>query len=584
MNKGEITRKMEEAAASRGCFLVDVAVGRDNDIVLTLEKDAGSVSLEDCTAVNDAFLAAFDKDAEDYALTVTSAGLDQPFKVLRQYRKAIGTQVDVRLKGGLKLTGELMEADEAGAVLKYSRKEAVEGSKKKVPVEHTDKFPFETINSVVPHIAFESYKQRTHTMEKKDEVTLIDAFKDFKEEKNIDRPVMMGVLKDVFLTQIAKTYGSSDNFDVIINIDKGDCEIYQNFDIVEEVENPNTQITLEQIKKETGDDDYEIGDVYTRKLSLDSFGRRGILNIRQNLQGRIMDIDKANVFKDYSDKVGELFTGEIYQTWSKEVVVLDEESNELHLPKAEQIPGERFKKGDAIRAIIKSVEMKNNTTPYITLSRTSNEFLEKLFEQEVPEIFDGLITIKKVVRIPGERAKVAVESYDERIDPIGACIGVKGSRIIGIVRELRNENIDVLQWTANTQLLIQRALNPARVTSIDLGASENDKIKVYMQPEEVKKGIGRGGCNIKLAGMLAGREIEVWRELPKEDVEEEEDVLLDEFSNEIDQWVIDRLKAIGCDTAKSVLAFTPEDVAKRADLEDETVAEVFRILKDEFED
>lgn len=421
-------------------------------------------------------------------------------------------------------------------------------------------------------------------MEKKDEATLIDAFKDFKEEKNIDRPVMMGVLKDVFLTQIAKTYGSADNFDVIINVDKGDCEIYQNFDIVEEVENPNTQITLEQIKQETGDDDYEIGDVFTKKLSLESFGRRGILNIRQNLQGRIMDIDKANVFKEYSDKVGELFTGEIYQTWSKEVIVLDEESNELHLPKAEQIPGERFKKGDAIRAIIKSVEMKNNTTPYITLSRTSNEFLEKLFEQEVPEIFDGLITVKKVVRIPGERAKVAVESYDERIDPIGACIGVKGSRIIGIVRELRNENIDVLQWTSNTQLLIQRALNPAKVTSIDLGESENDKIKVYMQPDEVKKGIGRGGCNIKLAGMLAGREIEVWRELPKEEAEDEEDVLLDEFNNEIDQWVIDRLKAIGCDTAKSVLSYTPEDVAKRADLEDETVAEVFKILSDEFED
>jgi N utilization substance protein A len=421
-------------------------------------------------------------------------------------------------------------------------------------------------------------------MKKKDEATLIDAFKDFKEEKNIDRPVMMGVLKDVFLTQIAKTYGSADNFDVIINVDKGDCEIYQNFDIVEEVDNPNTQITLEQIKRETGDDDYEIGDVFTKKLSLESFGRRGILNIRQNLQGRIMDIDKANVFKEYSDKVGELFMGEIYQTWSKEVIVLDEESNELHLPKAEQIPGERFKKGDAIRAIIKSVEMKNNTTPYITLSRTSNEFLEKLFEQEVPEIFDGLITVKKVVRIPGERAKVAVESYDERIDPIGACIGVKGSRIIGIVRELRNENIDVLQWTSNTHLLIQRALNPAKVSSIDLGESENDKIKVYMQPDEVKKGIGRGGCNIKLAGMLAGREIEVWRELPKEEVEEEEDVLLDEFNNEIDQWVIDRLKAIGCDTAKSVLAYTPEDVAKRADLEDETVAEVFKILSAEFED
>ena len=421
-------------------------------------------------------------------------------------------------------------------------------------------------------------------MEKKDEITLIDAFKDFKEEKNIDRPVMMGVLKDVFLTQIAKSYGSADNFDVIINVDKGDCEIYQNFDIVEEVENPNTQITLDQIYAETGEDDYEIGDVYTKKLSLSSFGRRGILNIRQNLQGRIMDIDKANIFKAYSDKVGEIFTGEIYQTWSKEVIILDEDSNELHLPKSEQIPGERFKKGDTIRAIIKSVEMKNNTTPYITLSRTSNDFLEKLFELEVPEIYDGLITIKKVVRVPGERAKVAVESYDERMDPIGACIGVKGSRIIGIVRELRNENIDVLQWTSNTQLLIQRALNPARVSSIDLGSSDTDKIKVFMQPGEVKKGIGRGGCNIKLAGMLVGREIEVWRELPENEGAEEEDVLLSEFSNEIDEWVIERLESIGCDTAKSVLAFTPEDIAKRADLEDETVAEVFRILKAEFED
>ena len=421
-------------------------------------------------------------------------------------------------------------------------------------------------------------------MEKKDEITLIDAFKDFKEEKNIDRPVMMGVLKDVFLTQIAKSYGSADNFDVIINVDKGDCEIYQNCDIVEEVENPNTQITLDQIYAETGEDDYEIGDVYTKKLSLSSFGRRGILNIRQNLQGRIMDIDKANIFKAYSDKVGEIFTGEIYQTWSKEVIILDEDSNELHLPKSEQIPGERFKKGDTIRAIIKSVEMKNNTTPYITLSRTSNDFLEKLFELEVPEIYDGLITIKKVVRVPGERAKVAVESYDERIDPIGACIGVKGSRIIGIVRELRNENIDVLQWTSNTQLLIQRALNPARVSSIDLGSSDTDKIKVFMQPDEVKKGIGRGGCNIKLAGMLVGREIEVWRELPENEGAEEEDVLLSEFSNEIDEWVIERLESIGCDTAKSVLAFTPEDIAKRADLEDETVAEVFRILKAEFED
>ena len=422
-------------------------------------------------------------------------------------------------------------------------------------------------------------------MEKEQAVTLIDAFKDFKEEKNIDRPVMMGVLKDVFLTQIAKTYGSSDNFDVIVNVDKGTCEIYQNFEIVEEVQDPNSEMTPEQVAALTGDDDYEVGDTYTKNFNLQEFGRRGILNIRQNLQGRIMDIEKANVFKKYSEKVGEIFTGEVYQTWSKEVLILDEDGNELHIPRSEQIPGEHFKKGDTVRAIIKSVEMKNNTTPYIILSRTSNEFLERLFEQEVPEIVDGLITVKKVVRIPGERAKVAVESYDERIDPIGACIGVKGGRILGIVRELRQENIDVLQWTSNPQLLIQRALNPARVSSVDMGSSPTDKVKVYMQPEEVKKGIGRNGCNIQLAGMLVDREIEVWRELPKDEIEsDEEDVLLEEFNNEIDQWVIDRLQAIGCDTAKSVLALSPDDIAKRADLEDETVEEVMRILRAEFED
>ena len=419
-------------------------------------------------------------------------------------------------------------------------------------------------------------------MEKENVVTLIDAFKDFKEEKNIDRPVMMGVLKDVFMTQIAKTYGSSDNFDVIVNVDKGTCEIYQNFEIVEEVENPNTEMTPAQVAEETGEDDYEIGDTYTKELSLKSFGRRGILNIRQNLQGRIMDIEKANVYKKYSEKIGEIFSGEVYQTWSKEVLILDEDGNELHIPKEEQIPGERFKKNDTVRAIIKSVEMRNNTTPYIILSRTSNEFLERLFEQEVPEILDGLITVKKVVRVPGERAKVAVESYDERIDPIGACIGVKGGRIIGIVRELRNENIDVLQWTSNVPLLIQRALNPAHISNIDLGSSPEDKIKVYMHSDEVKKGIGKGGVNIRLAGMLVDREIEVWRESPK-DVEEEEDVLLSEFSNEIDPWIIERLQAIGCDTAKSVLALSAEDIANRADLEDETVEEVLAILRAEFE-
>ena len=415
-----------------------------------------------------------------------------------------------------------------------------------------------------------------------EKIELKDAFVEFKNQKNIDRPTMMGVLEDVFRTQITKTYGSADNFDIIINIDKGDCEIYWNREVVEEVEDPNTQIAIDD---ENLDDDYELGETFAKKIELKDFGRRGILNIRQNLQGRIMDIEKANLYNKYVGKIGELFTGEVYQTWAKEVLILDEDGNELRLPKSEQIPGEHFKKNDTVRAIIKSVDMKNNTTPYIVLSRTSPEFLEKLFEQEVPEIYDGLITIKKVVRVPGERAKVAVESYDERIDPIGACIGVKGARIIGIVRELRNENIDVLQWTSNTQLLIQRALNPAKISSVVLGNEEDTKIKVYMLPDEVKKGIGKGGCNIRLAGMLVGKEIEVWRELSTEGSDDdEEDVLLSEFNDVIEEWIIEKLQGIGCDTAKSVLALSAADIAKRADLEDETVEEVLDILRAEFED
>lgn len=297
-----------------------------------------------------------------------------------------------------------------------------------------------------------------------------------------------------------------------------------------------------------------------------------------------MDIEKANVFKKYSEKVGELFYGEVYQSWSKEALILDEDGNELHIPKSEQIPGERLNKSDSVRAIIKSVEMRNNTTPYIILSRTSDEFLEKLFEQEVPEIADGLITVKKVVRVPGERAKVAVESYDDRIDPIGACIGVKGGRIMGIVRELRNENIDVIQWSQNPKLLIQRAMNPAIVSSIDMSDNPEEKVKVFMQPDQVNKGIGRKGVNVDLASKLIGREIEVYRELPKGEDSEEDDVLLSEFSDVIDQWIIDRLESIGCDTAKAVLEKSQADIAKRADLEDETVADIFNILKAEFED
>ncbi|MGN0191238.1 MAG: transcription termination factor NusA [Candidatus Cryptobacteroides sp.] len=413
-----------------------------------------------------------------------------------------------------------------------------------------------------------------------EKIELKDAFAEFKNQKNIDRPTMMGVLEDVFRTQIAKVYGSADNFDVIINIDKGDCEIYWNREVVEEVEDPNTQISLAEVNADG--DDYEIGETFAKRIEMKDFGRRGILNIRQNLQGRIMDLEKANLYNKYKEMVGQLFSGEVHQPWSKEGIILDEDGNELKHPKTEQIPGEHFKKGDSVKAIIKSVEMRN-TTPIITLSRITNDFLAKLFEAEVPEIYDGLITIKKVVRIPGQRAKVAVESYDDRIDPIGACIGVKGSRIIGIVRELRNENIDVIPWTSNMQLLITRALSPAKISSITTG--EDGKVKVYMLPEEVTKGIGRGGVNIKLAGMLVDKEIEVWRDTPHNDSadEEEEDVLLDEFNNEIDQWIIDKLKSIGCDTAKSVLAIAPDELARRADLEDETVEDIRGILSAEFE-
>ncbi|MCQ2184805.1 MAG: transcription termination factor NusA [Bacteroidales bacterium] len=408
-----------------------------------------------------------------------------------------------------------------------------------------------------------------------DKISLKDAFSEFKKQKNIDKNTMTGVLVDVFKTQLAKVYGTADNCDVIVNVDKGDCEIYRTLEVVETVEDPATQIAASDEK--IAGEDYEIGDEYVETISLADFGRRGILNIKQNLSGKIMDIDRANTYNKYIDMVGEIFVGTVYQTWAKEVLLLDGESNELRLPRSEQIPGEHFKKGDNVKAIIKSVEMKNNSAPSIILSRTCDAFLEKLFESEVPEIYDGLITIKKVVRIPGERAKVAVESYDDRIDPIGACIGVKGSRISGIVRELRNENIDVIPWTTNTQLLIQRAMNPARVNSISI-SPEGDKVIVYMDKDEVKKGIGRGGCNVRLTGMLVGKEIEVWRE------GESWDVLLDDFIGDIDEWVIEKLHSIGCDTAKAVLALSQEDVAERADLDIETVADVFNILSAEFED
>ncbi len=408
-----------------------------------------------------------------------------------------------------------------------------------------------------------------------DNLNLISNFAEFKELKNIDKSTMIGVLEDVFRHLLIKTYDTDENFDIIINADKGDLEIWRNRIIVEDgqVENPNQQISISDAKKL--DPTYEVGEEVADEIKLDSFGRRSVLSLRQNLASRILDLEKASLFEKYSERVGEIITGEVYQVWKKEILVLDDEDNELILPKSEQIPSDFFRKGDTIRAIVTKVEMRNNS-PVIILSRTAPEFLEKLFEQEVPEIYDGLITIKKIVRIPGERAKVAVESYDERIDPVGACVGMKGSRIYSIVKELRNENIDVVNWTANTQLLIQRALNPAKISSISID-EDKKTASVYLKPSEVSLAIGKGGLNIRLASMLTGYDIDVYRDV------EEEDVDLQEFSDEIDQWIIDALKAIGCDTAKSVLEISPDDLARRTDLEEDTVKEVINILKSEFE-
>ena len=408
-----------------------------------------------------------------------------------------------------------------------------------------------------------------------DNLNLISNFAEFKELKNIDKSTMIGVLEDVFRHALQKQYETDENFDVIINPEKGDLEIWRNRTVVAdgEVENPNAQIAVSEVK--AIDPTYEVGDEYADEIKLSSFGRRTVLSLRQNLASRILDLEKASLYEKYSQQVGEIITGEVYQVWKREVLILDEDENELILPKAEQIPNDFYRKGDTIKAIVKAVEM-NNNQPRIILSRTANQFLERLFEQEVPEIADGLITIKKIARIPGERAKVAVESYDERIDPVGACVGMKGSRIYGIVKELRNENIDVVNYTANPTLMIQRSLNPAKVSSITID-EEKMTASVYLKPDQVSLAIGKGGLNIRLSKMLTGYDIDVYREV------EEEDVALTEFADEIDGWIIDALKSAGCDTAKSVLELPVEEIAARADLELEQAQKVVEILKAEFE-
>ncbi len=416
-------------------------------------------------------------------------------------------------------------------------------------------------------------------MAKKEVISMIDTFSEFKELKNIDRMTMISVLEDSFRNVIAKLFGSNDNYDVIINPDKGDLEIWRNRTIVEDadLEDENTQISLTEARKI--DEDFEVGEDVTDEVFFEDFGRRAILNLRQTLTSKILELQKEGLYNRYKEKVGEIVSGEVYQIWKKEILLLDDEKEELLLPKTEQIPSDFFRKGEHVRAVVERVDNKNNN-PKIILSRTSPVFLERLLELEVPEINDGLITIKNIARIPGERAKVAVESYDDRIDPVGACVGMKGSRIHGIVRELRNENIDIINYTPNTSLYIQRALSPAKITSVKLNEEEK-RAEVLLRPEEVSLAIGKGGFNIKLASMLTGYTIDVYRDIDDFD---EEDIYLDEFRDEIDGWVIDQLKKIGCVTAKNVLAADRDKLIQEADLEEDTVDEILNILRAEFED
>ena len=416
---------------------------------------------------------------------------------------------------------------------------------------------------------------------KKNDLTpnMIETFKEFKETKNIDRTTLVSVLEESFRNVIAKLFGSDENFDVIVNPDKGDFEIYRNRVVVPdgEVKDENKEIALKEAQKIA--EDYEVGEDVSERVDFAKFGRRAILNLRQTLASKILELEHDSLYNKYKDRVGQIISGEVYQTWKREVLLVDDENNELILPKSEQIPNDQYRKGESVRAVILRVDNENNN-PKIILSRTSPQFLERLLEAEVPEINDGLISVKRIARMPGERAKVAVESYDERIDPVGACVGVRGSRVHGIVRELGNENIDVINFTTNTKLFIQRALSPAKVSSISID-EENLKAEVYLKPEEVSLAIGRGGLNIKLASMLTGYTIDVFREVGEEG--EEEDIYLDEFADEVDQWVIDAIKAIGLDTAKAVLKAPRELLIEKADLEEETVDNLLKILADEFE-
>ena len=570
ISKDTVRSIVEEWLDGKEYFLVDIEISPDDRIVVEIDH-ADGVWIEDCVALSRYIEDHLSRDEEDYELEVGSAGLGQPFKVPQQYHCFVGKDVEVLDADGKKYKGVLKSVDGGDFTVTVEEKQKVEGKKRPQLVSVDRTFQMDTVKYTKYLINFKAKKDET--------VSMFDSFKEFKETKNIDRTTLVSVLEESFRNVLAKIFGSDENFDVIVNPDKGDFEIYRNRVVVAdgEVEDENKQISLKEARKIEAD--YEVGEDVSEKVEFAKFGRRAILNLRQTLASKILELEHDSLYNKYKDRVGQVIAAEVYQVWKREVLVVDDENNELILPKAEQIPGDVYRKGETIRAVIERVTNDNNN-PKIILSRTSSTFLQRLLEAEVPEINDGVIAIRRIARMPGERAKIAVESFDDRIDPVGACVGVKGSRVHGIVRELCNENIDVINYTGNTKLFIQRALAPAKVSTIKVD-EENHKAEVYLKPEEVSLAIGRGGMNIKLASMLTEYTIDVFREVSEE--EADEDIYLDEFSDEIDQWVIDAIKGIGLDTAKAVLGAPRDMLVEKADLEEETVDNVLKVLRAEFE-
>ena len=576
IDKNVVKKLVDEWLQDKEYFLVSIEISPDDKIVVEIDH-ADGVWIEDCVALSRFIEDHLNRDEEDYELEVGSAGLGQPFKVPQQYVNFIGKEVEVLDADGKKVKGILHSVDGNDFSVSVEEKVKVEGKKRPVKQDVLHTYQMDKVKYTKYVIRF----KKAMAVQKMQEETasMIDTIREFKETKNIDRTTLVSVLEESFRNVLAKIFGSDENFDVIVNPDKGDFEIYRNRVVVAdgEVEDENKEITLTEARKI--EPDYEVGEDVSEKVDFNKFGRRAILTLRQTLASKILELEHDSLFNKYKDRVGQIISGEVYQVWKREVLIVDDENNELILPKTEQIPGDMYRKGETVRAVIDRVDNDNNN-PKIILSRTAPAFLQRLLEAEVPEIAEGLIAIRRIARLPGERAKIAVESFDERIDPVGACVGVKGSRVHGIVRELNNENLDVVNYTDNAKLFIQRALAPAAITSVNID-DENKKAEVFLKPDQVSKAIGRGGMNIKLASMLTEYTIDVFREV--DDNEADEDIYLDEFSDEIDQWVIDAIKGIGLDTAKQVLNAPRNLLIEKADLEEETVDNVINVLRTEFE-